>query len=246
MEAKFRLTSYSLRCKLDCMEDKIAIQQEAAGRRAAAYWFIDGLPEIFFGVLYVALGAIGLIWGFNLENPWMKGALLVVVLAFLLLFWKDRAILDYCKARVTYPRTGYVRPPTDPVPDRPWEVVTLGTVPPIDWNVTSFRTRAVFVFFVAGAFVDFPLLDWRWTVPILMAVVAVAVYAWNRREAHPYSWQSALSIALAGALSAGLELPPRSRRYIPLLIGGVWLLAHGVPTLVRYLRTYPAPKGDGE
>ena len=82
--------------------------------------------------------------------------------------------------------------------------------------------------------------------PIVMAVVAVAVYWWNRREPHPYSWQSALAIALAGLLSAGLEVPPKSRQFIPLLIGGVWLLAHGVPTLVRYLRTYPAPKGDGE
>jgi hypothetical protein len=34
------------------------------------------------------------------------------------------------------------------------------------------------------------------------------------------------------------------RHFIPMLIGGVWLLAHGVPTLVGYLRTYPAPKGE--
>lgn len=176
----------------------------------------------------------------------MKGVLLGMTLAFLLLFWRDRMILDYLKTRLTYPRTGYVMPPAEPVPEPSVTWVRLGPAPPIDWNVTSFRYHAVLVFFLAGAFVDFPLLDWRWTVPILMAVVAVAVYAWNRREAHPYSWQSALSIALAGALSAGLELPPRSRRYIPLLIGGVWLLAHGVPTLVRYLRTYPAPKGGGE
>ena len=100
------------------MEDKTAIQREAAGRRAAAYWFIDGLPEIVFGVVYLALGSVGLAWGSDRKNPWMTGALLVVVLAFLLLFWKDRAILDYCKARVTYPRTGYVRPPAEPVPGR--------------------------------------------------------------------------------------------------------------------------------
>src|ERR1035438_4297397 len=62
---------------------------------------------------------------------------------------------------------------------------------------------------------------------------------------HAYSWQSALAIALAGLLSAAVEVPPRSRQFIPLLIGGVWLLAHGVPTLVRYLRTDPAPKAAG-
>ena len=231
------------------MEDKTALQSETAGRRAAAYWFIDGLPEIVFGVVYFALGSIGLIWGYHLQNIWLKGAVLVAMLAFVVLVWKDRAILDYCKARLTYPRSGYVRPPAEPKPNREGDLVTLATAPPTDWNVTSFRMRIGFVFFVAGAVVDsareVPFMAGRWAVPIVMAVVAVAVYAWSRREAHPYSWQSALAIALAGLLSAGLEVPSRSRHFLPVLIGGVWLLAQGVPTLMRYLRTYPAPKGEG-
>jgi hypothetical protein len=231
------------------MEDKIAVQPESAGRRAAAYWFIDGLPEIFFGVLYLALGGIGLIWGFNLENPWMKGVLLVVTLAFLLLFWKDRVILDYCKARLTYPRTGYVRPPAEPEPALSDKLITLGTAPPFDWNVTSFRMRTAFFFFLMSRLVNFTTeilrVDGRWSVAMVMALVALGVYAGNLRDAHAYSWQSALAIALAGLLSAAVEVPPRSRQFIPLLIGGVWLLAHGVPTLVRYLRTDPAPKGAG-
>ena len=45
---------------------------DTAGRRAAAYWFIDGLPEIFFGILYLVWGFIGLVWGFYLGNPWMN------------------------------------------------------------------------------------------------------------------------------------------------------------------------------
>ena len=232
-------------CKLDCVEDKIAVQLEAAGRRAAAYWFIDGLPEILFGTVYVVWGSFGLAWRFHPSNRWMLAAYAVVGVAFFLLWYKDRVILDFCKARLTYPRTGYVRPPNEPVPDSRLEVVTLRTAPPFDWNVTSFRMRTAFVFFVSGAFVDCPLWAGRWSVPIVMAVVAVAVYSWNRRDAHPYSWQSALAIALAGLLSAGLEVPLDGRRYIPLLIGGLWLLGHGVPTLVRYLRTYPAHKGEG-
>ena len=231
------------------MEDKIAVQPESAGRRAAAYWFIDGLPEIFFGVLYVVWGSTGLIWGFNLENPWMKGAMIAAALAFLLLFWKDRVILDYFKARVTYPRTGYVSPPAEPEPALSDKLITLGTAPPFDWNVTSFRMRTAFFFFLMSRLVNFTTeilsVDGRWSVAIVMALVALGVYAGNRRDAHAYSWQSALAIALAGLLSAGVEVPPRSRQFLPLLIGGAWLLAHGVPTLVRYLRTYSAPKGAG-
>jgi Zn-dependent protease len=228
------------------VEDNTATQPEAAGRRAAAYWFIDGLPEIFFGVLYIVLGSAGLALGFHSTNPWLKGAMIAAALAFLLLFWKDRAILDYCKSRLTYPRTGYVSPPAEPI-DRPWEVVTLSAPPPIDWNVTSFRTRTAFVFFVASRLVDIPIgrmANRRWSVPVLMALVALGVYLWNRLEPHRYSWQSALAIALAGILTAGLDVPPEGRQFLPLLIGGVWLLAHGVPTLVRYLRTYPAPKSE--
>jgi hypothetical protein len=226
------------------VKDNTAVQPEAAGRRAAAYWFIDGLPEILFGIVYVVWGSFGLAWRFHSSNRWMLGAYAVAGLAFFLLWCTDRVILDYFKARLTYPRTGYVRPPAEPVPDRLLEVVTLRTAPPFDWNVTSFCRRTALVFFVSGAFVDCPLWAGRWSVPIVMAVVAVVVYAWNRRGVHAYSWQSALAIALAGLLSAGLEVPLDGRRYIPFVIGGLWLLAHGVPTLVRYLRTYPAPKGE--
>jgi hypothetical protein len=227
------------------VEDKTAVQPEVAGRRAAAYWFIDGLPEIFFGILYLVWGCIGLVWGFYPKNPWIGWSMVIVAVAFLLRWWKAAAILDYFKARLTYPRTGYVRPPAD-MPDGRWHMITLGLAsPPIDSNVTSFRLRTVYAFLLASLLV--PADPWaaRWTVPALMALVAVAVYSWNRREAHPYSWQSVLAIALAGLLSAGLEVPPKSRHFIPMLIGGVWFLAHGVPTLVRYLRTYPAPKGEG-
>ena len=242
MEARIRLTGVSLYCKLDFVEDQIAVQQETAGRRAAAYWFIDGLPEIFFGILYLVLGGVGMVWGFYVENRWLRWSMAPVVVAFLLLWWKAPTILDYFKARLTYPRTGYVNPPAD-IPDGRWHMITLGLAsPPVDSNVTSFQ-RTAYVFFLVSVFV--PVDPWaaRWTVPTLMTLVAVAVYVWNRREAHAYSWQSAVTIALAGLLSAGVEVPPGSRRFIPMLIGGVWLLAHGIPALVQYRRTYPAPKG---
>ena len=244
MEARIRLTDAGLYCKLDCVEDHIAVQSEAAGRRAAAYWFIDGLPEIFFGILYLVWGCIGLVWGFYVENRWLRWSMAPVVVAFLLLWWKAPTILDYFKARLTYPRTGYVNPPAD-MPDGRSAMIALGLAsPPVDSNVTSFR-RTPSLFFLVSILVPGDPWAARWTVPALMALVAVAVYYWNRREAHPYSWQSVLAIALAGLLCAGLEVPPASRRFLPLLIGGVWLLAHGIPALVRYLRTYPAPKGEG-
>jgi hypothetical protein len=231
------------------VEDNTALQSESAGRRAAAYWFIDGLPEILFGIVYIVWGSVGLVWGFDVKNSWMKWGMVAGNLAFLTIFIAYRPILDTLKSRLTYPRTGYVRPPAEPAPQPPDEFITLSTAPPIDWNVTAFRMRAAFIFFVASQLVSIPIgpaIPGLWRVPVIMAVVAAGVYLSNRRDPHPYSWQSTVAIAVAGLLSAGLRMPPKSRPFIPLLIGGVWLLAHGVPTLVRYLRTYPAPKSEGE
>ena len=234
-----------MHCKLECVEDKIAVQPESAGRRAAAYWFIDGLPEILFGIAYLIMGATGMAWGFYPKRPWMLGALGVSPLVFLLLLWKDRAILDFCKARLTYPRTGYAKPPGDPkpAPSYPWGTRRFGWR--ADSNVTAFRVRTAFVFIFAWQVASFPFIGERWGMPVLMALAAVAVFASSLRDAHPYSWQSALAIALAGLLSAIVEMPRDARHFVPLLIGGVWLLAQGVPALVRYLRTYPVPKGEG-
>ena len=125
----------------------------------------------------------------------------------------------------------------------------MGTAPPIDWNVTSFRTRTACFFFLTSRLVNFTTEIFGYSRALERTHRdggGGAGGVCREPAGGAYSWQSALAIALAGLLSAGLEVPPKSRQFIPLLIGGVWLLAHGVPTLVRYLRTYPAPKGDGE
>ena len=65
------------------------------------------------------------------------------------------------------------------------------------------------------------------------------VFLMNRREAHPYSKWAVVPIAVAGLLSASLELPVEIRRYIPLAIGGGWLSVQGGWTLIRYLHAHP-------
>ena len=97
-----------------------------------------------------------------------------------ILFWKDRQILDFFKAWLTYPRTGYARPPEDPAPDqdlladflrirapeRHNELLTLRTARALDENVTSFKARTVYLFLVA--FMVAQLVQGRWSVAILM------------------------------------------------------------------------------
>lgn len=95
----------------------------------------------------------------------------------------------------------------------------------------------VWLFWVALTFVHF--WDSRWMVPLLMTIVAVLVYAANRRVARPYAWWGVLPIAVAGLACAWVDVPVKSREFLPILIGGAWLLSRGTWTLARYLRAHP-------
>jgi hypothetical protein len=225
------------------MKDDIG--RQSPGRRAAAYWFVDGLPEIVFGLVYLAMGAAGIALGFQPKDWLLRAMALVSGVAFLLLFLRGREILDLLKARFTYPRTGYVRPPLEVSASHYDSWLSPIHSKPVDENATRFRTRTVFLFFVAMQVMDFVgnLLNHgrvnRWMLPLVMGAVAALEYFWNRDEARPYAWWSAAAIAAGGAVSLVWELPRKSLVYMPLLIGGVWLLAHGVWSLVIYLRNNP-------
>jgi len=210
-------------------------QPDSAGRRAAAYWFIDGLPEIVFGLLYLIWGAAGLAWNLlaGVHRIFFAIAMAAMCGFFVALFF-DREIVDFLKARITYPRTGYVRPPANP--KSPSATANPG---PRDENVTLFRNSTVYMFFVAMGIVVWA--DGRWGVPIAMTIAAALIYFLSRHEARPYSWWTVLPVALMGWATAWVDLPPNSRQFLPLFIGAIWLLARGTWTLARYLRAHPRP-----
>jgi hypothetical protein len=86
-------------------------------RRTQRYWYVDGLAEITVGLIFVLLNL------FFLANAWLVPALardasLSPVLAMTgllaitaLVVWLFRQGLQTAKARLTYPRTGYVASP---------------------------------------------------------------------------------------------------------------------------------------
>ncbi len=216
---------------------------DSPGRRAAAYWFIDGLPEIVFGLAMLTFGlcSVWMIEQGNRQHWWISAGVLVAELLFLLMFFMHRRILDFLKARITYPRTGYVRPPADfpSKSDSLDKILTLGMAHRVDENASSFRSHTVYLFLIGFIFVQF--LQARWSLPLVMAAIAAGVFFWNRDDVRPYSWRAVLPIALAGFMAAGLELKPETRWFVPLVIGGAWLLGIGTWTLVHYLRAHPKP-----
>jgi hypothetical protein len=224
------------------MSEQIAAV-ESPGRRAAGYWFADGLPELVFGAVNLLAGVFGVLSRIFVATAWFKWAYVAAVTCFMVLLCKDRAILDLIKARLTYPRTGYVRPPRDATPDQNGLLVRVleGGLPPVDENVSWFKMRSVFVFFLAGQFL--PLFDssGRWLIAPIMAAAAVWVWWGVQDEVHHYSPLAVAPIALAGVAAAFLDLPGRAWSSVPMVIGGLWLVAAGIYTRIGYLRANPAP-----
>src|ERR1017187_155903 len=94
------------------MEDHSATQEISPGRRAASYWFIDGLQEIVSGLELAIWGGMG-VWMVRhlplARTERLFSAGLAFLLLILLLGW-DHRITGVLKAGMTYPRTGLVRP----------------------------------------------------------------------------------------------------------------------------------------
>jgi hypothetical protein len=223
------------------MKDSTATPAASFGRRAASYWFVDGLPEILFGLMLVTFAALAFLWRIHTPKPWREFDWMIVAVGFILYTLMERKALDFLKSRVTYPRTGYVQPPEEAV----WRGQTLTTFslrpdPPAKENVTFFQLRTaglIFWFFIA---VGRP--PGRWVVPVAMSALAIALYALNRKSERPYRWWSALILALTGLVFLWVDVPAPLQRVLPILLAGGWLVAEGVCTLVNYLRMNPYPR----
>lgn len=213
------------------------------GRRAAAYWFADGFPDIVFGASLGLTAVASLLWCAYSPVGAHKAYFVIVAAGFLLYFWKERRILEFLKARFTYPRTGYAQPPVEVECGRnALTRLSLSPKPPGSQNVTFFRQRTVTIVFW------FAYLIWnpqgRWQVPVMMLALAIALYVINRKSEHPYAWWSVLILALLGALFLLASIPVPFAPLLALLLTGAWLTAQGVATLAGYLHANPrTPRG---
>ena len=228
------------------MED-YSVPENSPGRRAAANWFIDGLPEIVTGLEFAILGWMAT-WLLH-QQLWFERLLAagVLVLLTFLVYGGDRTITEFFKARVTYPRTGYVQPPMHAEELQRSELVVSLARPPNE-NVTDFRRRTVTVLFfgwiLPGA------INPPWGLPVAMTATALALYLLNRRSERPYRWWYAFLLPAAGLLWMFLDSRRGEgdlvRQFRVFVIAGLWLSAQGAWTLYEYLRRNPRPSaGEG-
>lgn len=211
-----------------------------AKRRARNYWDIDGLPALRAGAFIV-------LWGvFYLSTGIHKSLWAIVVLGVWGLSWKKKGIIEWLKGRITYPRTGYVAPPTAPTyfnRDLPTIISIIKN--PEEPIVGRASTKAI-------EFTDIPsflllvliFADNYWLIPfnrglISLACLATAILFWRKNRKDP-PWFEIAGAAIAGLVNAILQVSGEERVGIFLLVFGAASMAKGATLLIRYLRQHPA------
>ncbi len=222
------------------------LPEASYGRRAASYWFADGIPELELGLMMLATAGAGALW-LGAYRPDLQFAYtLSLMCGFMLHAIFGRRVIEYLKSRITYPRTGYAQPPEEN--DAPtFKTLTSLELQPAaapNENVTSFnrRTSMVVFFLLITPIPHAP----RWFISVLLPALAVLLYFTNRRSEHPYPWWSVLSLGLLGLMPLLVPLPPSTLPWAPILLVGAWLTAQGGLRLAAYLRKNPKSRAGAE
>ncbi|MBE9473833.1 MAG: hypothetical protein IMY85_03015 [Chloroflexi bacterium] len=197
-------------------------------RRVRQYWFADGLAELSVGGAFIVLGLY-----FYLQSTLPSGSLVLltiqagfVVLLFGVIFL-SRYLVSKFKARLTFPRTGYVSYNRASKKQR----------------IVSAGTAILIVALNLALFLNTPLsLNW---IPAITGLIVGIVWLISaiRVGLIRFYLQSILSLLLGVGLSlARLETYQSLAVYYAAM--GIVLLISGGVTLAKYLRQYPTSEND--
>ncbi len=206
-------------------------------KRAYAHWLKDGLFEIGFGILLAGVGTLRAIIHFARENSaayyWLSAGLLLFMVGW---GWGGKHVGKALKARITYPRTGYM------------------AFKPRTYNYKSILAILALLIFagILGAMVGMLAIQPNQQragifVTITLGIVGALAftYAAKRVEVKRFYVLAAFSIGiglLIGALGVGVVLG-LSFFYLSI---GLALVATGSVALMQYLRSHEPVDLNGE
>jgi TRAP-type uncharacterized transport system fused permease subunit len=207
-----------------------------ASRRAKTYWEIDGLPVMLVGASTILIGL--LLYFATFQSAWFLPALAVFFLLWSVLNKKET--LEKLKARITYPRTGYVAPPLAYEQAEYLSTIPLSESEIGEGQVDRRRaaiSRVTVVPLGIVLWIATLLLGNRW--PACAACVVGAVDLWWKSSKNP-PWINILLFLVQGAAMAVFSVP----RGVGIALGlnGVTLMVRGAGMFFCYLRQHPAPQ----
>jgi hypothetical protein len=226
---------------------------QEAQRRSRQYWFEDGFQLLLIGTLF-------LLFAFFILYPRHHSYSLVsVVLSFsvlglyFLVALRQRQILEWLKARITYPRTGYVSPPYSteethlPIVLTPLSAVGADANPSEDAaRSDTRRKRQVWLASVLTLVAIVPIMFVRtsWTYSATGVLMAAVLWVGSHHERR-LSWILLAGFPLVGFwmsmfLSSGIKAPERVANF--LASAGFLFFLDGAVSLFRYLFRHPRLK----
>jgi hypothetical protein len=223
-----------------------------AERRAWRYWFADGLFNIIAGVGLLAMGML-----FHILHrprplellPRIVMGLLYFCLLLIILVILSRLgeIVEWLKAKITYPRTGYATPPY--LGEEETKDVDFDVLSPVDSNAESLkstgharrgRVRRAWLggVLIGVAIAAIMFIDNPWICVFPSIAMAVAFWFGKPKEAR------LSGLVLGGLLLMGVFMAAfttiRSNRLEFFTSGmGLLFVLDGMIALIRYIRRNP-------
>jgi hypothetical protein len=196
-------------------------------QKTRRYWYVDGLAEIFIGLLLAVTGLMVLAMELLPPGSWQRLTLVAGMMVIILGgAWLGGRMVKAVKARITYPRTGYVsyRKPSPQQRQRNFLIM----IP-----IAAIWTTVVLIFGKG-------LIAW---VPLIEGLV-LAILLWVAGNGLlRFYLLAGLSLAVGGIL-AYLRIGENVGQMTFNSIMGLSLAVSGTLTLIHYLRQ-TSTQGDG-
>ncbi|HSJ85897.1 MAG TPA: hypothetical protein VK909_01730 [Anaerolineales bacterium] len=195
-------------------------------QRVRRYWYVDGIGELLGGGMFLLLALY-----FSVQQYFGDQSLVGVILqsSFALILIGGvvitRRLINALKARITYPRTGYVEyEQKNEIQRRLLAIVVATTVGVVSVLITRRITQIDALVAISG---------------VLVAIVLLVKQGWTAKVMRFY-FLSLIAVILGIALSmSGLPRGYNLGAFYGLM--GTAFVISGALTLVRYLRENPLP-----
>ncbi len=206
----------------------IQVEVDQAARRAGDYWEIDGLPSLALACGYLLMGPI-FFWWWNTHairrHVWLWAASLLIIIAYVFLVGlRTSPVMRWLKARITYPRTGYVAAP----PSKSAEAAKLKQQDwdrhPDNWMLATWGLPGLF--------------DEPWVGAVLL-MVATSILWGTTRGKFPSAAILLPGFYLTAIVMAFVPVAPEERMGCWTVAWGLVYLLAGTIQLVRFLRRHP-------